>query len=110
MPTNINHLMRQFAGELKKIFGKSLCNVIVYGSYARGDYTERSDVDVMILVSLSDNDIRTKKDIVYDLAFDYFMEYDLDISTIIKNVNHFNAWSDTLPFYRNVKKEGIQIA
>ena len=35
-----------------------LTKVIVYGSYARGDYNSSSDVDVMILVKMSDNEIK----------------------------------------------------
>ena len=38
--------------------GSKLTKVIVYGSYARGDYNSSSDVDVMILVKMSDNEIK----------------------------------------------------
>lgn len=31
-----------------------MISVILYGSYARGDYTSDSDVDIMILVNLSE--------------------------------------------------------
>ena len=31
--------------------------IILYGSYARGDYKENSDVDIMVLTSLTDVEI-----------------------------------------------------
>lgn len=43
--------------ELKRLFGTDLCRIVVYGSYARGDYTENSDIDVMILVKAPDEGV-----------------------------------------------------
>lgn len=110
MPVNVESIIKKFAEELKTIFPGSLESIIVYGSYARGDYTELSDVDIMVLVSLSEEEIRKRKNAVYDLAFDYLMENGVDFSVIIKNVMHFNKWVNQLPFYKNVKEEGIKIA
>jgi len=46
----IHNIIYQFSQQLKDIMGSKLTKVIVYGSYARGDYNLSSDVDVMILV------------------------------------------------------------
>lgn len=45
----------------------------------------------------------------YDLAYDIELEEGIHISVIIKNEEQFEYWEDTLPFYKNVKKEGIEI-
>lgn len=58
MPVVISNLLERYIGEVKKVFGGSLRQVILYGSYARGDYREDSDVDVMILVDLTDMEIK----------------------------------------------------
>ena len=42
-----------FVQGTKKILKNNLSKLIVYGSYARGDYREDSDIDVMILTPLS---------------------------------------------------------
>lgn len=107
MPVSISDLMGEFAKDMKQQFGKDLSQIIVYGSYARGDYTENSDVDVMILVKTPENNIRNYADQVSDCAFDYLMKYGVDISPIIKNEEHFNYWADNLPYYRNVRDEGV---
>ena len=44
-----------------------------------------------------------------DLAFDYELEYGVVISPLVKNEEHFKKWSETLPFYRNVKQEGVTV-
>ena len=55
MPDNVSIIVYRFTQELKRILGAKLSKVIVYGSYARGDYRENSDVDIMILVKMSDD-------------------------------------------------------
>ena len=50
-------LVSQYVEVLCKIYGKHLKTVILYGSYARGDYTKDSDIDIMVLLDLSDIDI-----------------------------------------------------
>lgn len=110
MPITVNKLLIKFSNDLKTILGNSIAKVLVYGSYARGDYSELSDVDLMILVTLSEEEIHEKRKEVSDLAFDYFMDYGIDISPIVKNIDHFYEWSEASVFYKNVQKEGITVA
>ncbi|MCC8081775.1 MAG: nucleotidyltransferase domain-containing protein [Lachnospiraceae bacterium] len=53
MPVSIKEIVTDFANDMEDIFQKDLSRGVVYGSYARGDYTENSDVDVMVLVARS---------------------------------------------------------
>lgn len=99
----------KFAQGLKYILGDKLTKIILYGSYARGDYNENSDIDIMVLTTLSDYEIEKIEGKVFDLAFDFLMEYGIDINVIIKNNDQFDYWLGALPFYDNVKKEGIVI-
>ncbi len=110
MPTNITDIMQQFASSLRKLLGNTLDSVIVYGSYAREDYSELSDVDVMILVTLSEEKIKKISDEISDMAFEYLMRFGVDISPVITNIDHFNYWVDNLPYYRNVRDEGVRLS
>ena len=107
MPDRIHNIIYQFSQQLKDIMGSKLTKVIVYGSYARGDYNSSSDVDVMILVKMSDNEIKKIENQVYDLAFDIEMDTGVDISPIIKNEEQYEYWLDTLTFYKNIHEEGV---
>ena len=110
MPVHISDVMQEFAKSVRKILGNSLDSVIVYGSYARGDYSELSDIDVMLLVSLGEEEIKEISDQISDLAFDFMMKYGVDISPVITNIEHFNYWVDNLPYYRNVRDEGVRLS
>lgn len=109
MPDHVSQIIYRFSQELKKVLGNKLSKVIVYGSYARGDYNERSDVDVMVLVNMSDEEIRAVKNVIYDIAFDIQLSTGIEISPIIKSEEQYEYWVDTLPFYRNVKEEGVVV-
>lgn len=107
MPDVMSNLLERYIGEAKNLFGGSLRQVILYGSYARGDYREDSDVDVMILVDLTDMEIKEYQRKLSDLTFDFNMDNDLDIKPIVKNEGHFLKWIQNYPFYSNVKREGV---
>lgn len=107
MPENRQEIMLDFASGIKRILGSSLTKVILYGSYARGDYSENSDIDIMVLTTLTDIEIEQVEHQIFDLAFDFQMDYGVDISVVVKNEEHFNYWLGALPFYNNVQKEGV---
>ena len=110
MPVYISNIIQDFAKNVRKILGNSLDSVIVYGSYVRGGYSELSDIDVMLLVYLGEEEIKKISDQISDLAFDFMMKYGVDISPVITNTDHFNYWADNLPYYRNVRDEGVKLS
>lgn len=104
---NIHNIIMEFTNQIKEVLGNDLRKVILYGSYARGDYNQNSDIDIMVLTTLTDDEIREVKNTLYDIAFDFQMECGVDISVIVKNEEHFNYWLGALPFYNNVQREGV---
>ena len=56
MTDEMKNLILQYVDSVQKIYGTHLKQVILYGSYARGDFTEDSDVDLMILVDLNEEE------------------------------------------------------
>lgn len=63
----------------------------------------------MILVKMSNSDIKKIENQVYDLAFEIEMNTGVDISPIIKNEDEYEYWLDTLPFYKNISDEGVVV-
>lgn len=107
---NRDMILDEFKDKVKLIMGDSLRQIILYGSYARGDFRENSDIDIMVLTELTDDKIIRIEDEMFDAAYDIELEYGVPISVNIKNENHFRNWEDSLPYYSNIKKEGIVIA
>lgn len=107
MPVKERNIIMEFSRKIKQLMGKSLSKIILYGSYARGDYTADSDIDIMILTTLTDPEIENIESEVYGLAFDFLIDYGVDISIVIKNEKQFDYWLGAVPFYNNVQREGV---
>lgn len=109
MPQVMQNLIEQYVSEVKRIYGSHLKQVILYGSYARGDFKADSDIDIMILLDISDLEIKEYRHRLSEMTYDFNMEYDLDIKPIAKSEAHFNKWVQNYPFYANVSKEGVKL-
>ena len=109
IPSKVNNIIDEFINGVKKILGKRLKKIILYGSYARWDYNKNSDIDIMILTDLNDDEIIKYRNKIWDYAYEieWNNNFDISLSPLIKNIDKFNYWLEVLPFYMNVQKEGV---
>lgn len=107
MPNNIQKIVNDFLEEVKRILGNRLKKIVLYGSYARGDYNNSSDVDIMILTDLTDAEISEYSNIIWEKCADIEIDIGLVISPLIRNIDSFNSWQSVKPFYMNVINEGV---
>ena len=107
MPKNVNKEIQRFVKEVQQLFGDRLKKIILYGSYARGDYNNQSDIDIMILTDLSFKEIEEYRDKISDIAYDIELDTGIILSPIIKNIEKYNSRINFVPFYKNVQKEGV---
>ena len=105
----MQQLIQLYVSNIHDIYGSHLREIILYGSYARGDFRPDSDIDIMILLDLSDIDIKKYRHQLSDMTFDFNMDYDVDIKPIAKNEEHYRKWVDNYPFYSNVNREGVRL-
>ena len=106
----LNEITQKVAQESKKIFGSRLNSVILFGSYARGDYDEDSDIDILILVDLSSNELANYSTHIDSLCGKLLLEYGIVVSAIEKDTETYHRYASVLPFYKNIEKDGVKIA
>lgn len=107
MPQAMQNLIEKYIAEIQKIYCTHLRKVILFGSYARGDYSPDSDVDIMILLDMSDMDLKAYSQQLSYMTYDFNLDNDLDIKPIVKSEDHFRKWVVNYPFYANIDKEGV---
>jgi uncharacterized protein len=108
--TELKQLLDELVENVLPIFDHKLKRVILFGSYARGDYDEESDIDVMFLI---DDEAKTLQSKYYEpvqsVASDINWEYSVLLCSVLQNEQDFYAAVEDIPFYHNVEKEGITI-
>ncbi len=82
--------------------------VILYGSQARGDFKEDSDLDILILLDQDKITREDEKKIKYPL-YDIEFETGKIISPLVLTKSDWESRHRITPFYDNVSKEGIEI-
>lgn len=90
---------------LQKIFGSIIEQIILYGSVARNEETEESDIDIAIILTNEMDDIIKERMLVWSSNMD--LRYDRVFSIIDINKEKMEQWGNVIPFYRNIQKEGI---
>lgn len=108
LTANQLHVLSQEVKQaLMALYGDRLDRVVLYGSYARGDFHAESDVDYLVVlrdeVVKGGQEIRYMIDIIYDLSD----KYQTLIS--VKPASSKKYLQSDLFLYRNVRHEGIAL-
>lgn len=93
----------------EQLYGDKLNKIILYGSYARGDNTEESDIDIMIVLNCDMDGVKKLRSLTAEMASDISLEQDVFLSILLRDRKHFEDNLDFLPFYQNIAREGIMI-
>ena len=102
---DIDTILKGLKKDLKAALGEKIGNLILFGSYSRGDNTEYSDVDLLILVNSRLTRDETRK--VDDLIAGYSLEHDVVISGLVYPIDTYQRFNT--PFLLNIKEEGIVV-
>lgn len=106
---NIDKLLKELNKNLKKLFGDKLKRCFLFGSYAQQTQTKDSDIDVLVLINLPKDRIEKYLIKLDEITLDLSLKYDIVVSLLVKNTDEFYQYSDVLPLYSNIVKEGKEI-
>ncbi|WP_461863532.1 nucleotidyltransferase domain-containing protein [Thermococcus sp.] len=90
--------LNEFIERLKAQFPGRIERIVLFGSYARGDYDEESDIDVLIVGELSLDDILS-------LIFEIMLKYGVLINAITENKEEFERLREA-SFHKIILSEG----
>ena len=99
-----DNILKDFVNGTQQIYGNLLNTIILYGSVAKADDVEDSDIDLAVLVN-DDNDL------LHEALIDFIVDLELEcgkvLSVLVIFQNDYTKWNSIVPFYKNVKEEGV---
>ena len=105
----INDITKELSRNTQDILGDRLRKIILFGSYARGDYEEYSDLDIMVLADFDENELKTLERKLGRISSQASLDYDITVSLLLNNESLFMSRLHISPFYRNVLSEGVEV-
>ena len=101
----MDKMRKELVEGLTGIFQNNISMIILYGSMARNEATYESDIDIAIIIK-NEMDNQTKKRFIR-WAADLDMRYEKVFSIVDIQEDNMKKWESVLPFYQNIRKEGI---
>jgi predicted nucleotidyltransferase len=102
----VNAVLKKLKTMLEKNYGSRLNQMFLYGSYARGDAVEGSDVDILLVLDNVQDPLNEREQLsslLWELALEHQMVFSvLPVDT--KTLNNRNS-----PLFLNIRREGIVI-
>lgn len=90
-----------------ELFHETVYQILLYGSYARGDFTTESDIDLMVLLNCTKEEAERHRRKANKMASRLSLEHDIEVSLLLRDKETFEHRREILPFYQNVASEGI---
>ncbi len=101
----LDEMKEELVQGLTAIFQNNISMIVLYGSVARNEATNVSDIDIAIIIKEEMNN-QTKKRFI-SWAADMDIRYEKVFSIVDIREDNMKKWERVLPFYQNIRKEGI---
>lgn len=103
----VEEIAKEYKSALQELYGDDLAELVLFGSYARGDQHDESDVDFAVV--FRDNHPRTLEDKmkISSLGAYLSLKYGLMVSSLSVMLN--KKQTSMQGVYQEIRKEGIAI-
>ena len=79
----LDSILREVAAAYRLVYGDDLVKILMYGSYARGDFDADSDVDIAAIVKGDRQTLQNDLKKVWDVSSDLELEYETIVSPTV---------------------------
>ena len=107
---DLEKLLKKIVIIYRSIYNQNLCDIYLYGSYARGDYNTESDIDIVAIVKGERQELQNQLKKIWDVVSDLELDYEVIISPTVIPYSEFETYKDILPYYRNIAQEGVKLS
>jgi predicted nucleotidyltransferase len=102
----LRRILKEYRAALEEVLGDDLHSTILYGSQARGDAVEGSDIDLLCVMrrpfDYGEMILRTS-----NITAEISLKYDVVLSRSFARLEAFKTRQT--PFFMNVRREGVAV-
>lgn len=106
---NIANVVELYAEKMKSTLKEKLDAMYLFGSVARGDYTPASDIDILLVLNMEEDEIRATRSQLTKIGSDLDLEYNVFINKFTANKKEFDLNKQRRPLYTHVMREGVHL-
>lgn len=103
----IQHIAQEYKASLQKLYGTEFAGLVLFGSYARGDYHGESDIDFAVILSNPVINAATEIFKTAPLSTQLSLKFNIPISTLPLSLNKMKTSMQGV--YQEIRREGIMI-
>lgn len=105
----LERISQQILKCYRAVYGDRIVAIYLYGSYARGDFDDESDIDITAIVKGERADLQSGLKHIWDQSAAIGIENDIIVSPLVIPFDEYEKYKEILPYYRNIWKEGKRI-
>lgn len=104
-----DEIIKAYVAEVKNLLGEDFRRACIYGSYARNEYSEESDVDIAIFTDRPSSEFYLLINQIAEATFEYNVKYDIILSPVFQNEAEFQRMLKAVPYFQSIQREGIAV-
>lgn len=106
IPKKVERILAETKNRLTDLYHGQLKEIILFGSYARGDFSEGSDIDLLLLFDGSSAPL-AERDRYFSAVCELSLKYDTVLSVVPMDAQTYQT--KKTPLILNIHKEGQRI-
>lgn len=105
--TDLAKVLQELATQIQQLLGDKLYKIVLFGSYARGDNTEWSDVNILVLTNMSPQENNAIFHELNKIFSRLGLEYDILLSLCLIDKVSYDSRKEFHNFYQNIEKDSV---
>lgn len=103
---DIDYARDLFTKKVMEIMKEHIIKIIMYGSCARGDYNQDSDIDIALLTDMDRLEVKRYDSQLMDVVTDIAMNSDAIVQYVCLPIDEYNSKKEWYGYFKNIEKEG----